>query len=96
MDDHIPTPWHAQPLEEVYKELETSQEGLSDAEAEARLKKYGRNELRRTEQRSIFRMLWEQLTDVMVLILIAAAALSAFWTNGPKRRSLWSLWRLMR
>lgn len=78
MDDHIPTPWHAQPLEEVYKELETSQEGLSDAEAEARLKKYGRNELRRTEQRSIFRMLWEQLTDVMVLILIAAAALSAF------------------
>lgn len=77
-DGHIRKPWYAQSLEEVYKELNTSEEGLSDAEAALRLKKYGKNELRETEKRGILKMLWEQLTDTMVLILIAAAGLSAF------------------
>ena len=58
--------------------IRTSEEGLSDAEALTRLKKYGRNELRETQKRGILTMLWEQITDTMVLILIAAAALSAF------------------
>ncbi len=77
-DSHIRKPWYTQSLEEVYKELNTSEEGLSDAEALTRLKKYGRNELRETQKRGILTMLWEQITDTMVLILIAAAALSAF------------------
>lgn len=77
-DSHIRKPWYTQSLEEVYKELNTSEEGLSDAEAALRLKKYGRNELRETEKRGILKMLWEQITDTMVLILIAAAGLSAF------------------
>ncbi len=77
-DGHIRKPWYTQSLEDVYKELNTSEEGLSDAEALLRLKKYGKNELRETEKRGILKMLWEQLTDTMVLILIAAAGLSAF------------------
>lgn len=77
-DSHIRKPWYTQSLEEVYKELNTSEEGLSDAEASLRLKKYGKNELRETEKRGLLQMLWEQLTDTMVLILIAAAGLSAF------------------
>lgn len=77
-DSHIRKPWYTQSLEEVYKELNTSEEGLSDIEASLRLKKYGKNELRETEKRGLLKMLWEQLTDTMVLILIAAAGLSAF------------------
>ena len=77
-DSHIRKPWYTQSLEEVYKELNTSEEGLSDAEASLRLKKYGKNELRETEKRGLLQMLWEQLTDTMVLILIAAAGLAAF------------------
>ena len=62
--------------EEVEKVLETSAEGLSDAEAAARLAKYGKNNLRQNKQKSIWKMIWEQLTDVMVIILIIAAVFS--------------------
>ena len=46
MDDHKQVPWHASQLSHVYEVLETSEEGLSDAEADKRLKENGRNELR--------------------------------------------------
>lgn len=39
MDGHSQQPWHAQPLETVYAKLHTTAEGLSDAEANTRLKK---------------------------------------------------------
>lgn len=78
MDGHRRKPWYSMPLGEVFEKLNVSDEGLSDIEAAERLKKYGKNELRRIKPKSILKMLWEQLTDVMVLILIAAAVLSAF------------------
>ena len=62
--------------EEVEKVLDTSEEGLSDAEAAARLARYGKNNLRQNKQKSIWKMIWEQLTDVMVIILIIAAVFS--------------------
>lgn len=46
MDDHPGRPWHAMSQEEVLVELRTSERGLSDAEAAARLARDGRNELR--------------------------------------------------
>ncbi len=68
--------WHALSVEETARALETSEEGLSDAEAERRLEKYGKNTLRRRPPKSIWRMIFEQLTDVMVIILFIAAAFS--------------------
>ena len=62
--------------EEVEKVLDTTEEGLSDAEAAARLAKYGKNNLRQNKPKSIWKMIWEQLTDVMVIILIIAAVFS--------------------
>ncbi len=76
MEEQQRKPWHAMSYEEVEKALETSQEGLSDAEAAARLAKYGKNNLRQNKQKSVGKMIWEQLTDVMVIILIIAAAFS--------------------
>ena len=76
MDDHLRTPWHAQTLDEVQATLNTSEDGLSDAEAERRLLTNGANELRQKKQKSILEMLKEQLTDVMILILLGASALS--------------------
>ena len=46
MDNHKQRPWHAQQLIEVYNILQTSEDGLRDAEALERLRKNGRNELR--------------------------------------------------
>jgi P-type Ca2+ transporter type 2C len=51
--------------------------GLDEAEAARRVGLYGPNELIETGAKSPWRILWEQLTSVMVLILIAAALISA-------------------
>ena len=68
--------WHSMTVEEVERTLQTSEQGLSDAEAAKRLQTYGRNDLRQRKPKSILRMLWEQISDVMVLILLAAAVFS--------------------
>lgn len=85
MDNHKRKPWHSRPVPEVLHALETTGEGLSDAEAEKRLKAYGKNELRARPPRSVLQMLRAQIVDPMVLILIGAAALSAAlreWTEA--------------
>jgi Ca2+-transporting ATPase len=85
MDDHLPKPWHAKTTEDVQAMLKTSEDGLSDTEAEHRLRRYGYNELRQKKQKSILTMLKEQLNDVMILILIGAAVLSVLlneWTEA--------------
>ena len=76
MDYRSKTPWHAKSAEEIYSELQTSEEGLSDAEAAERLSRFGANELNKKANRNILQMLWEQLKDPMILILIGAAILS--------------------
>jgi Ca2+-transporting ATPase len=62
---------------EVEQELKTDLvRGLSAAEAEKRLQEYGPNALREPPRRSVLAMFFEQLKDVLVLILIAAALIS--------------------
>ncbi len=68
--------WHAAPLGDVLTELETTRAGLTSSEAEARREKYGRNVLKEKKPKSIWRMLWEQIKDVMVIILLVAAVIS--------------------
>ncbi|SEU25070.1 Ca2+-transporting ATPase [Lacrimispora sphenoides] len=85
MDNHRQVPWHTKKLEEVYGVLHTSEEGLSDAEANERLRKNGRNELRSKPPKTILQMLKAQIVDPMVLILIGAAVFSAIlqeWTEA--------------
>ena len=80
-----PRPWHALSVEQTYEALHTSEDGLSDEEAAKRLSEYGRNDLRQKQQKSVWRMIWEQLTDVMVIILIIAAVFSlvmSFFEDG--------------
>lgn len=85
MENHLRKPWHAEPVEKVMAQLNTTEEGLSDAEAAERLKKHGYNVLKEKKQKSILSMLKDQLTDVMILILLGASGLSFFlkeWTEG--------------
>jgi Ca2+-transporting ATPase len=71
--------WHTFSDIEVQQRLRSDpQLGLSDAEAAERLARHGANELVDHGMKSPWLMLWEQFTAVMVLILIAAAGLSAF------------------
>ena len=71
--------WYQLDVESALRELQSDREaGVSTAEAEARLQKHGPNELVERGGRNPWRILWEQFTATMVLILIAAAVVSGF------------------
>ena len=76
MDTPNRKPWHSLTSEETMRVLNTSEEGLSDAEAAKRLEVYGKNNLRQAKAKSVWKMIGEQLTEVMVIILFIAAAFS--------------------
>jgi Ca2+-transporting ATPase len=70
--------WHTLDADATLARLGVSAEkGLSNGEAARRLQTAGPNELIERGQRGPWRILWEQLTATMVLILIAAAVISA-------------------
>ncbi|HLG41529.1 MAG TPA: cation-translocating P-type ATPase [Chitinophagaceae bacterium] len=68
--------WHRLSIEETFELLDTRQRGLSTPDADAKLLKYGPNELQEGEKKSIASMLLGQFKDVMILILLAAAIIS--------------------
>lgn len=68
--------WHSIKEEEILKKLKTSKEGLSREEVERRLVKYGKNELPRKKTTSIFKILWEEITDPIVLLLVVTVVFS--------------------
>ena len=64
-------------LKEVLEELNTSEDvGLSSIEVKKRLEKYGPNELVQKKKKTILKMILEQLTDKMIIILLIASFLS--------------------
>lgn len=62
----------------VLKALNTSETGLSSEEAENRLKKYGKNELKEEEKISVVKLLLSQFKNLLIIILIVASLVSAF------------------
>ncbi|HET7009987.1 MAG TPA: cation-translocating P-type ATPase [Anaerolineales bacterium] len=68
--------WHALEANAVFRELKTSPDGLTSAEAAARLERFGRNELAEAPRPGFWRMLLDQFNNFIVIVLIAAAAVS--------------------
>ncbi|MEA4910240.1 MAG: cation-translocating P-type ATPase, partial [Anaerolineaceae bacterium] len=69
--------WYQSDIKKVLQELDTDLEhGLSPEEAARRLKEYGPNELIDHGVKSPWAILWEQLTGIMVVILIISAVIS--------------------
>lgn len=68
--------FYTQGEEEVLKSLDTSVDGLSTAQAKERLDAYGFNELDEGEKRSLLSKFIDQFKDLMIIILLVAAALS--------------------
>lgn len=72
------TNWHTMEGAEVLRQLGTNAaKGLDGEEASRRLEISGLNELVERGLKSPWRILWEQLTSSMVVILIVAAVVSA-------------------
>jgi P-type Mg2+ transporter len=75
--------WAKDP-DELYKELQSSPQGLSQSEAEQRLQKYGPNALKAKQELTPLKLFLNQFKSPIVLILIFATILSAFlgdWTD---------------
>ncbi|MGE0140156.1 MAG: cation-translocating P-type ATPase [Ilumatobacteraceae bacterium] len=70
------TDWHRRSHVEVLDELGSARDGLTEAAAAERLASVGPNALVDTGSTRPLRLLWEQISAVMVLILIGAAVLS--------------------
>lgn len=68
---------YSRSAQDVMNEWETSPVGLSTAEAEKRRQKYGANKLKEAEKPTVLQRFLAQLKDPMLLILLAAAAVSA-------------------
>jgi Ca2+-transporting ATPase len=65
-------------INKVFSGLDSSPKGISSAEAEARLKKYGPNLIEREAKISALKLFLEQFTSPIVWILLIAMAVSFF------------------
>ncbi len=69
--------WHQKGKEEAVQSLESDiQSGLTQVQVAERHQKYGPNELIERGAKSPWKILWEQLTGIMVVMLIISAAVS--------------------
>ena len=86
--------WHAMSKEECFKQLEVGdnirRQGLTPAEAAARLEKYGPNQLSEKEKKTLLQRIWAQVANVLVGILVFVAVVSAIRavTDDPVTNSI--------
>jgi len=74
--------WHSRPTAQVMKEVNGRSQGLTEREAARRLEKYGPNQLAQPEPPSLLIRVLAQLKDPMILVLLAAAAVSLAASGG--------------
>ena len=67
--------WYKEKTEQLFEILETSNKGLSQAEASSRIKKYGENQLV-IKKESIWKIILEPFKSVFVAVLVVAALVS--------------------
>lgn len=72
------TNWHQATAEDTLLQLDSSSDGLAEEQVLKRREQYGPNELVETGGRGALRILWEQLSGAMIILLIGAAGVSAF------------------
>ena len=67
---------YLQESQEVLESLKSQENGLSSAEASARLEQYGKNKLKEGKKTPLIVRFLEELKDPMIIILIVAALIS--------------------
>lgn len=75
--------WHKTRANEVIKELESDQKGLTESIARQRLTQYGRNELETKKKISPLFIFFRQFKSVMILVLVVAAIIAGFVGDLP-------------
>ena len=70
--------FHSSSIEDILKNLNSSEKGLTSTEAKKRLSEYGFNEIREAKRKPIYILFLEQINNFLILILLIAALLSVF------------------
>ncbi len=69
--------YYLESLEEVYKQTNSNEKGLSSEEANNRLNINGKNKLKEAEKEPLIKKFFNSISDPMIIMLIAAAAIQA-------------------
>ena len=69
--------WHTLKTEEVLEHFEVQDNGLSEEQVKRRLEHYGPNQLKEAPRPTFWQMLWDQLNNFVVILLIVASVISA-------------------
>ncbi|TFG28526.1 cation-translocating P-type ATPase [Candidatus Thorarchaeota archaeon] len=68
--------WHSLDTKSALKNLDSSDNGLTQSEAERRIEEYGPNEITITQKSSAIRLFVSQFKNILTIILILAAVVS--------------------
>jgi len=68
--------WYKKPIEDIFKELSTGVDGLSQAEAQVRIERYGLNKLVEDEKVPAWQTVLHQFKDPLIYILLIAATIT--------------------
>ncbi len=68
--------FYNQKTDEVFKDLSTNENGLTQADAAERLTKYGENKLKEGKKKSVIARFFAQFKDVMIILLLVSAVIS--------------------
>ncbi|MFV0555817.1 MAG: cation-translocating P-type ATPase [Lactovum sp.] len=73
---------YSETVAKVLETVKSNENGLTTAEAQKRLEQYGRNELSEGKKKTLLVKFLEQFKDLMIIILLIAAALSVITSGG--------------
>ncbi len=68
--------WHSLDLADTYAQIESGPAGLTSAQAQQRLQKYGPNVLDRVGGDGPLRILWRQIDNPLIWVLLASSAVA--------------------
>ena len=75
--------WFKKSYDEVLDELKVNPgEGLSEEEVKNRIVKYGENKLKSKAKKSLIALFFDQLKDMLIYVLLGAAAITIFIGEG--------------
>ncbi|HMB21933.1 MAG TPA: HAD-IC family P-type ATPase, partial [Anaerolineales bacterium] len=83
--------WHALETEEVLSHLKVQDNGLTSEEAKRRLELVGPNQLKEAPRPTFLKMLWEQLNNFVVILLIVASVISALLGDYVEAAAIMSI-----
>ncbi len=71
--------WHDKSIEDILKELNTNKEsGLKEGDIPDLIEKYGKNMLSKSSKNTLLKLIFDQINNILIYILIIAAIISIF------------------